>query len=273
MILSDRREKYYKDYSNYCEEGCNYIGYNYSIKRVICQCEIKNEINYEITKIEFNKNDISSFLRISTYANFAALKCYKLLFCNEGQKNNYGSYLLILFIILYLVFTIIFYDNYKLKIKNIFNSALFKRSIKNKNPPKKGMQIIDSNNELRSQNIEIENSTKANIFFFSKKEAQNNSMDLKSTNIKFIFDKTLKNENNSIIEYKMDKFANKIKDNNSHLAIESGNNKKISNFNDEELNLLLYEEAINYDKRLYWQYYISLIKKKNIFLFTFFRKK
>ena len=194
-------------------------------------------------KIEFNRINISSFLSISTYANFAAIKCYKLLFSKEGQKNNFGSYLLILFIILYFVFTIIFYYNYKLIIKNTFNSALF-ASQKNNNPPKKNSQIIDSNNELRSQNIEIENLTKANIFVFNKNEAQNNSMDKKSISIKFLFDKTLKNENNSIIEYKMDKLANKIKNNNSHLAIESGN-KKISNFNDEELNLLLYEEAIN----------------------------
>ena len=40
-------------------------------------------------------------------------------------------------------------------------------------------------------------------------------------------------------------------------------------FNDEELNYLDYKTAIIFDKRTYFQYYWSLIKKKQIFVFTF----
>ena len=39
--------------------------------------------------------------------------------------------------------------------------------------------------------------------------------------------------------------------------------------NDEELNTLEYEIAIVYDKRTYFQYYWSLLKKKQLILFTF----
>ena len=42
-----------------------------------------------------------------------------------------------------------------------------------------------------------------------------------------------------------------------------------NNYNDEELNSLEYKIAIIVDKRTYFQYYWSLIKKKQIFLFTF----
>ena len=44
---------------------------------------------------------------------------------------------------------------------------------------------------------------------------------------------------------------------------------KIENFNDQELNTLEYEKALLYDKRTYFQYYFSLLKKKHLILFTF----
>jgi hypothetical protein len=41
------------------------------------------------------------------------------------------------------------------------------------------------------------------------------------------------------------------------------------NLNDQELNTLEYEIALIYDKRSYFQYYCSLLKKKQLILFTF----
>ena len=48
------------------------------------------------------------------------------------------------------------------------------------------------------------------------------------------------------------------------------NNDKYISFNDQELDNLTYEEAIKYDKRTYLQYYCSLIKRKQLLLFSFF---
>ena len=45
---------------------------------------------------------------------------------------------------------------------------------------------------------------------------------------------------------------------------------KINNLNDEELNNLEYEIAIIIDKRTYFQYYCSLLKKKHLLLFAFY---
>ena len=42
------------------------------------------------------------------------------------------------------------------------------------------------------------------------------------------------------------------------------------NMNDQELNTLKYEKALIYDKRSYFQYYWSLLKKKHLILFTFY---
>ena len=40
-------------------------------------------------------------------------------------------------------------------------------------------------------------------------------------------------------------------------------------YNDEELNNLPYKLALKFDKRTYWEYYISLLKTKHIIIFTF----
>jgi len=48
------------------------------------------------------------------------------------------------------------------------------------------------------------------------------------------------------------------------------NNILYRNLNDEELNSLEYEIALEIDKRTYFQYYWSLLKKKNLILFTFY---
>ena len=43
-------------------------------------------------------------------------------------------------------------------------------------------------------------------------------------------------------------------------------------FNDRELNDLSYDDALLFDKRTYWQYYLSLLKTKHLVIFTFFTK-
>ena len=48
---------------------------------------------------------------------------------------------------------------------------------------------------------------------------------------------------------------------------------EIDEYNEYEINNLDYPKAIIYDHRTYCQYYISLIKMKHIFIFTFFYNK
>ena len=42
------------------------------------------------------------------------------------------------------------------------------------------------------------------------------------------------------------------------------------NYNNSELNSLSYEEALKYDKRSFFQYYISLLKINQLLLFSFY---
>ena len=62
----------------------------------------------------------------------------------------------------------------------------------------------------------------------------------------------------------------KKKYNNKNLDKINKKNNTIENYNNQELNDLNYNLAIDLDKRTYFQYYFSLLKKKHMILFTFF---
>ena len=47
------------------------------------------------------------------------------------------------------------------------------------------------------------------------------------------------------------------------------NDSTITKFTDNEINTLKYEEALEYDKRTYLQYYISLLRTKHLLIFSF----
>ena len=67
---------------------------------------------------------------------------------------------------------------------------------------------------------------------------------------------------------------NIFNDNNEiHLNEENIQFNKDNNYVDFEINSLTYKEAIKIDKRTFIQYYISLIKTKHLFVFSFFNRK
>ena len=83
-------------------------------------------------------------------------------------------------------------------------------------------------------------------------------------NLVLLKEKNFQNEKKSLI--KSSKFAKKV----DITSNKSYDLKKLNrNLNDEELNSLEYELAIIIDKRTYFQYYFSLLKKKQLILFAF----
>ena len=94
----------------------------------------------------------------------------------------------------------------------------------------------------------------------------------KMEQINIILNDESKKFNKNGINNNQKKQLYKLKDSNTNLRSETvknvGNDNKYK-LNDEELNELEYEVAIELDKRTYFQYYISLIKKKHLILFAF----
>ena len=128
-----------------------------------------------------------------------------------------------------------------------------------------------------------ENSRDSNKKKSSKRNATINIIKIKNVNIGKIYNKKkiLKGENKNLY---LNKKKNEIKRNRKY-QIKKSSFKKINvnynkdknnivtldynNLNDYELNNLEYKDALIIDKRTFFQYYWSLLKKKQLILFTF----
>ena len=265
VILSDRRRAYYNENLILCEEGCEYSSYDLDNNLVRCKCYAKNDVEDEIKVINFEKEDLSSFFDIKTYANIDVLKCHKLLFSKKGLTKNYGAYLLQLIILLYIIIMLIFYMNYKKTIIKLIVKAYPKYKFSpSSSPPKK----YNSHTSLRKIKLKegLTLSPKKN----SKKKKKNTSVidECKTSN---------KNEDssNKIAIYSSLKHNNKKSKFhylNSTIEISKKNKTITYSLIDEEINSLEYKDAILIDKRTFCQYYCSLLFKKHIILFSFCSK-
>ena len=101
-----------------------------------------------------------------------------------------------------------------------------------------------------------------NIHHKKTKHKKNNKK-LKEKNEKYIIDK-----NGTFSKRNQQNFITQILQNESNKKIKF-NYSKLKPDTDYELNWLTYNEAIKYDKRSNCEYYSSLIKSKQLFIFTF----
>ena len=265
IILSDRRRAYYNENLILCENGCEYSDYDLDNNLVKCKCLVKNYFENEIKVINFQKENLSSFFDIKTYANIDVLKCYKLLFTKKGLIKNYGAYLLEFIVFLYIIIMIVFYINYKSTIiKLIVNAFPRYKYSSSSSPPKK----FNSQTSLRK--IRMKGSL---ILSPKKKIAKKPKKSLKKDGNK-ISNKNEESTSKTIIHsslkpnYKSSKF-NYL---NNTIQIFKKNKTITYKLSDEEINSLKYEDAILIDKRTFCQYYCSLLFKKHIILFSFFSK-
>ena len=135
ILLSDRRTDFYKNKS-FCEEGCTYKNYDYTYEKVQCECQTKNELNNNINDVKFYNNSFSSaFFTLENFSNIKVIKCVKLVFSLLGQTMNIGSYIFIVFTLIYVILIILFCKDGKKKFLEIINT--FKRSQNIKMPIKK----------------------------------------------------------------------------------------------------------------------------------------
>ena len=160
---------------------------------------------------------------------------------------------------------ICFYNETKIK-----NNSMIKKN--NNFPPKKKTKIINKKNvkikhlvthgEIISENKENSINSKCPIITEVKYSRTNNKHFTTITQ-KSPFIQRRKQKSKTIMnKKKIFNFSEEKKNNHN-------NYNNFHMLNDEELNKLTYEMAIKIDKRSYLQYYASLLKKKQLFLFTF----
>ena len=299
IILNDRKNEFIDKNMSLCDSNCDLIEYSKEINMSKCECEVKIKIPF-IDKIVIDKQKLKrKFKDINNIMNIKLLKCYKELFTSKGLKVNIGSYIILLMIFINIICIILFLIkglNFLLKIINkIISQNLIKSENKIINKKNNEYNIYNNNN---SKNKKIENNRKKSIKRKSKVINLIN-IDKKEKN------KTKKNQRKSIeIDKKANsppKKNNKVKRNsflpnissNSKMGLknektrrksafntlntqkknEKGNYdliKNEKNYNDSEMNNLLYEKAIKIDKRTFIEYYLSLIKQKQKIIFSFY---
>ena len=288
IILQDRRNEYIDNNMSLCEDNCEYKGYNLNNKKVSCECQSKLNIN-AISEFKIDKDKLLNNLNIKNLINIEILKCFKLLFSKEGIIKNIGSYILLLIIIINILLSILFIlKGYHLLYNQIIDLL-----------DKIKINQIKKNNNINFEKRKIQKSTTFNRKN-KRKKSKNSNLDKdksKSSKKKLVSknappkNKKSKGNNIFIHEYRKSSSNSKLQiigntlindkktlnDNNHHFLknndeMNKNSNKSLLNIklNDYEINDLDYKTALKKDKRNFIQYYISLLKRKQLIIFTFF---
>ena len=207
--------------------------------------------------------------------NSNILVCYKNLLSINSIIYNIGSLIIICIIFFHIINVFLFYINQLKKIKKNI----------------KYISLGISNNNLIK---ELDN-TKNKLNFSKKKRRKKRYNKINKTNILENLKNNIKSDNQKILKLNNNIFLNNnyifnnikkttniITDNNKEINknfLELNNNNKdkqieklknIMKYNTDEMNDLSYDLALNYDKRSYCQFYISLLRVKHNLIYSFY---
>ena len=285
ISLTDRKKEYVEGNKTVCQNDCDFSEYDDINKKAKCKCKVK-ESSSSFADMKIDKEKLyKSFVDIKNIANIKLMKCYEALFNKESIISNIASYLITSIELFHIIIIIIFYISQKIilfnKIKDISfginnlelikvqeNNKVKKRE-KKKLFRKKTENIIQDRNKKENNHKEIKLVLPNNSYSFKKvkKYKKKHNPPVKRQNK--IKKKVNNNINNFVInnnEENSKRKINKTKKDNQEIIKKV---KEIMKYNDEELNNLEYNSALQYDKRTYIEYYISLLKTKHILLFSF----
>ena len=272
-----------------CDNGCDYQGFDLESLQSICECKITNFLDNYLTfnDFPFLENMLGDILDLIKESNILVLKCYKDLFHSKYYKKNKGFFISISLICIQIISTIVFIYRDLLKIKKyIFNiSKDFiiyinkkKDNIKYSPPIKAKGQIKNKHNKKISLQLSCSglNESKSNnkiVIYNYKKHSSSNYFFLNKNGNRF--KSFVLNQNNIINTNKDGNLINPNKKNLKSKIIFSTNNIKKEEDTFKEylmtsLDDLDFEEAIEKDKRKFYEIFIDLIKDEHLIIKTFF---
>ena len=260
MTLYERKNNFNNKNYSLCESNCKFIDYNKTTSKAICDCKIKNDMSYSNDN---TANLLSKIDNEKSSSNLAVTQCIKEFVKPENIKSNGGFYSMLIILIIFIIVFIIFCLRGKSMIENKIDDVIYKQFVKNKNkkPNNSILNQIRPINTLKRRETKI-SSNKKN----KKNVTSKNILSNKKGNNILSTDKSKKkvNKKNNLINLK-----NNTKMNNTIHKSEEKIEYKPDKDNDYEFNNLSYRDAIKYDKRTFCDYYMTLIKNKQIFAFTF----
>ena len=301
ITLDDRKNEYLDNNMNACEETCEFVDYDTIYKKAICLCDVKKNMS-KPSEVNIDKVGLmKKFINIKNLVNLKIMKCYKIFLSKSGLIKNCAFYIVSIILLAHFVFTFLYYFIGKKKLKRIINSIINisngKSKFGNKNNSndiedasgenpiiykdgkkrKKNDIIIkkisiNGNKEMKKKKKKRkkkrENSNKGNppkkIGKSRKsKEVTIRSIQSKKDLLANNFDIYTNTRKSSYHDFNNDlSKQTETKDNNINIPLK--------NMTINELNSIPYNEALIIDNRTYYQYTISLIKVKHIFIFSFF---
>jgi len=172
MILSDRVSDIYQNYS-ICGEKCEYDSFNIDKLSANCNCKIKEELNSELEKGNFQTYFKKAFFK----SNFGIIKCFKSVFSIKGKLKNYGFWIFGSMICAHLPLYIIYFINgitpvRKFILNEMNNKGYTEKNIQNQIKNSENSQIRETtNDELKDNKNVISRNLKHKK---SKKHSKNN---------------------------------------------------------------------------------------------------
>ena len=262
ILLEDRQKEFLDENKTICQEDCDFTEYDSILKKAKCSCQVK-ESSFSFSDMNINRTKLlKNFQDIKNYINMNILKCYQNLFDNKNILKNIGFILILMIKIFHIISNFIFHLIQLRTIQKKIKDIIF--AINN-------LELINPDRESSKKKIKTEEKEyeiKNRIDNKNKNYIKINVQSINFNNNNF----NINNENN--LDIKSYYSAGDIISNNKN--DEDKKNKiieKIKNimkYNIDEINILKYDLALLYDKRTYWEYYISLLKSKHIFIFSFF---
>ena len=282
ITLDDRVKNFVNNKLSVCEINCEYQGYNKDTKKVICDCEVKNfSAAFSEDRID-QKVFWSRFKNLKQIINIEVIKCYYTFFTKNGFLKNIGNFIIIVILILYIIETVYFiikgYDKFKIKITKIISRDFPNKVVKT------SLGILNNKDKKKAEKINRKLKTNENKKNLNESKLRNHKKIKNTKNPPKKESITIKkkrknkfNFNNKSFKDSSDKYLNNTKPKNTEF-LKVINKKNINNniskiYNDYELNYLSYKEALQIDRRLYCEYYISLLKTKHLIINTFFYDK
>ena len=307
MTLSSRKTIIYDSIKDIylCQDGCEFESFDTLTSKANCSCQVQEtETVTDVSQISFDKSEFfDSFYSTLYNSNFRVLKCMKLTFSLTGMKKNYGSYtmstllgLFIAFIIVHLIKgqkRVIHIINHILKMKGILGGKNSIQETKNVDVKEEshGIKKIGRRKSHKKHTHQPRSYTsKKNLVGhkdekieelqapLKKRSSKKNITEKNKRNVKIneIFVNTNDEMNKKTIEPQDE---SKKEDDGYHSHHQHHHHEKskeiFDNYHDltdEEMNSLDYDIAILVDKRTFWQYYFSLLKKDQLIIFTFYTK-
>ena len=278
IILKDRILDYYNISLPNEYKNCDYSAFNLETKIIKCEAKVETDFFSSLTKyFEVNKkNLLNNFFNMFRDSNVLVIKCYKLFFSIKGQTLNYGSYLLLIIIALFIINAIIFYNKGNKRMLDLIDD-LIEKNVTVYNSSK---QVDDNLNYQRNKKMEEKSKQIYNFYktYFEYLDYKSRciNIDAPANDSRIRSNSNMSNQLNSSIKSSTSRInfgKNKDKEKEINLKkLEEKNFHKANQktLNDYELNWLDYFEAIEIDKRLFNEYYWAILKRRHLILFSFY---